>query len=498
MSDKRLGNEWETTGEAMEQAETTEPDQRGNRSNAEKDDTDKGRTARWRSGTPASTLTEGPVAGTLWRLTIPLAFGFMINAIYSWTDMYFVSRLGDTATAALGFSDQINFVLFTIGSGFCIGTGIVVARRMGEQRSRQASAIATQAFTFMAVYSTLAALALYFILPPILPMLGLEGEMLGYTEAYLLTLLIGFPGNLLTFQTNCTVRSTGNTVFPMAVLIISALVNVCVDPILIFGMFGMPRMGIQGAALSTSIAQWVGAAISAYAIYSGKLNIRLYRPTLRFDWSVIAGIFRIGIGSSLQTLAVSTSRVIIISIANLFGTAAAAAYTIGLKVDILVFMPIFATGIAIETLVSQNLGAGKLERVALFRQTAIRHLGGVIMMMGICIYLFAENIARIFTEDPTVITLTIRYLHIAVFGYIFFVIGQTATRSLSGAGHSLRSMMIVASMLFLVQIPLAYILSRFTPLAETGVFLAISIGYLILAIVGTLAVRGQSWMQKRV
>lgn len=449
------------------------------------------------AGAKSHQLTEGPIGPTLWRLAIPLAFGFVINAVYSWTDMYFVSRLGDTATAALGFSDQINFVLFTIGSGFGIGTGIVVARRMGERRSRQASVIATQAFSFMAVYSTIVAIALYFILPYCFPLFGLEGEMLQLTEEFLLTLLIGFPGNLLTFQCNATVRSTGNTVFPMAVLIISALVNVIVDPILIFGMFGMPAMGIRGAALSTSIAMWVGALIGMYALYSGKLNIRLYRPTLRFDWSIIRSIFRIGIPSSLQTLSVSTARVLIISIANMFGTAAAAAYTIGLRVDVLVFMPIFATGIAIETLVSQNIGAGRLDRAEQFRRTAIRQLGGVIIAMGILIYFFAGDIARIFTSDPRVITLTEQYLHIAVFGYIFFVVGQSATRALSGAGHALRSMTIVAAILFLVQVPLAYVLARFTSLQETGVFLSITLSYLVLAIVGGFAVRGDKWMMKR-
>ena len=91
----------------------------------------------WRSKLSSSTdLTEGPVAQALWRLAIPLAFGFIINAVYAWINMYFVSRLGDTAIAALGFSDQFNLVIFTLGSGFCIGTSIVVARRIGERRAR--------------------------------------------------------------------------------------------------------------------------------------------------------------------------------------------------------------------------------------------------------------------------------------------------------------------------------------------------------------------------
>jgi putative MATE family efflux protein len=446
----------------------------------------------------AASLTDGPIGSTLWKLASPLALGFIINAVYSWTNMYFVSRLGESAIAALGFSDQLNFVLFTIGSGFCIGTGIVVARRVGEKRTRQASAVATQAFSFMALYSTAVAIALYFLLPIGLPLLGLKGEVLEYTRTYMSTLLIGFPGNLLMFQANASVRSTGNTVFPMTVLIITAVINLILDPVLILGAFGGPRLGVQGAAISTTIAEWTGALICIWALWTGRLNLRLFRPTLRFDRGIIAGIFRIGVPSSMQSLSVSASRVVIISIANMFGTAAVAAYTIGLRVDVLVFMPIFATGIAIETLVSQNIGARRFDRVKQFRLAALKYLGGLVAAMGVGIYLFAETIAGIFTDDRRVVELTADYLHVAVFGYFLFVIGQTATRSLSGAGHALRSMMIIAAILFLVQVPLAFVLSRLTPLGETGIFLAIAISYLILAIVGTWVVRGEKWMMKRV
>jgi putative MATE family efflux protein len=443
-------------------------------------------------------LTTGPIRPTLWRLTLPLALAFVINAVYSWTDMYFVSRLGDTEVAAIGFSDQINFVIFTIGSGFCVGTGIVVARRIGEERRRHASLVATQAFSFMVVYSSLAAVAIYFLLPSILQVLGLKGEILRQTGIFMGTLIWGYPANLLMFQGNATVRSTGNTVFPMAVLIISALANVIIDPILIFGMFGMPKLGLRGAAISTATAQWIGALVSAYGLYSGKLNIRLFRPTLRFDWSVITSIFRIGVPSSLQSLAVSSSRVVIISIANLFGTAGVTAYTIGQKVDFIVFMPIFATGIAIETLVSQNIGAGRFDRVRLFRRTALRDLGGVIIAMGVAIYFGAESLARLFSSNPEVIDLTIRYLHIAVFGYLFFVIGQTGTRSLSGAGHATRSMLLVMGMLILVQVPLAYLLSRHTSLGVPGIFLGVTTSYAVFALASSVAVRGEKWMRRKV
>jgi len=434
----------------------------------------------------------------LLRFSVPLAFGFVVNAVYSWTDMYFVSRLGESAIAALGFSEQINFVLFTVGSGFCIGTGIVIARRIGEGRREDAMVIATQAMSFMALFSTIVSACLLLVLPSILPALRLTHDVARLTEDYMLVLLIGFPANLVMFLSNCTIRSTGNTVFPMAVVIVSAICNACLDPLLMFGVAGIPAMGIRGAGLATAIAQWCGAAISLHALYTGRLNLHLRRPSLRLDWSTIRTIFAVGIPSSLQSLAVSTSRLAMISMANNFGVAAAAAYTVGLKVDILVFMPIFASGVAIETLVSQSLGAKRFERVRLFRLAAIRQMSVFVCAVGVVVYLFAEVIARIFTNDRDVIEASEAYMHFAVFGYFFFVIGQTGTRSLSGAGHTVRSMLIVVAVLFGVMVPLAWLLSTFTPLQERGVYLSIAASYAVYAAVATYAIRGDSWMKKAI
>lgn len=445
-----------------------------------------------------SQLIEAPPGRALWKLAVPLTFGFIINAVYSWTDMYFVSRLGDTAIAALGFSDQIMFVLFTLASGFCIGAGIVVARRIGENRGNVARIVATQAFSFVAVYATLLALTLYLLTPAILSAIGLTGSIYSAASLYMMTLVFGFPGSLITFQASSALRSSGNTIFPMIVLIASAVVNAILAPIFIFGYLGVPALGIQGAAIATASTQWISAAITTYALYSGRLNLKLYPPTLKFDWHVIRTIFRIGVPASLQALAVSTSRLAMISLASGFGTAAAAAYTIGLRIDVFVFMPVFAVGVAIETLVSQNIGAKRYDRVRQFRDTAIRHLAAVMIGCGILIYLFAEGIASIFTNDPQVLELTVHYLHIAVFGYLFFSIGQSGLRSLSGAGHSLRSMLIAVATLYVVQIPVAYLLSAQPSLGVTGIFLAIAIAYFALATISTLAVQGERWMYKRV
>lgn len=443
-------------------------------------------------------LVEGEIHSTLRRLATPLALGFVINAIYTWTDMYFVSRLGDVATASLGFADQIDFVIFTLGNGFCMGTGVIVARRMGEGKKTQAEAIVTHAFSFMLIYSILVSILIYLIVPTVFASLGLKGDLLRNSTIYMQTLLIGFPGSMITFQANASVRSTGNTVFPMLVLFCSAILNACVDPILIFGLYGFPKFGIQGAAISTSIAKWFTAILTTSMLFSGRLNIQLYKPTTKINWSIIKNIFKVGLPQSLQTLTVSLSRVFLVSICNKFGTEAGAAYSIAQKVDALAFMPVFAFSIATETMVGQNIGAKKYDRVKKLMKSSILQLSIITLFIAIFYILFAKNIATIFTNTQLVINYVSRYLHVTVLGYFFFIIGITCARSLSGAGHSLRSMIIVSVVLFLFQVPLAYVLSNYTPLGIDGVFWGITISHFCYAIISILNIRGDKWMLKKI
>lgn len=375
---------------------------------------------------------------------------------------------------------------------------LLLQEELEKEKKNQAEKVVTHAFSFMMIYSVIVASLLYFVVPFVFILIGLKGELLQKSTIYMQTLLLGFPGSMITFQSNASVRSTGNTIFPMLVLFFSALINACCDPILIFGLFGFPKFGMQGAALSTSIAKWFSAILCIYILFTGKLNLKIQKPTLKIDWRIIKNIVQIGIPSSLQTLTVSVSRVILISFSNFFGTESAAAFTIGQKIDALAFMPVFAFAIAIETMVGQNIGAKKFERVKQFIKSAIFQLSCIMLIVGIIYLLFAKNIAGIFTNNNYVINLVKNYLHITVLGYFFFIIGQSCSRSLSGAGHSLRSMFIVASMLFFIQIPISYFLSKHTSLNVEGVFWGITIGHFVYASISIFAIRGNSWMLKKV
>jgi putative MATE family efflux protein len=443
-------------------------------------------------------LLNGAIVPTLVSFALPLAFSFVVNMLYSWIDTYFVSRLGSAAIAAIGVSEQLGFFIFNFGSGFAIGTGIIVARRIGEGNRKQASYTATQAVLSMLVFSTTISVILYFALPWVLKAMNLQPDVANLAHLYLTALLFGVPGNFITFQINSIVRSSGNAIFPMLILLMTTVLNAVLAPILIFGFGPIPALGMTGAGLATASAQLIGGGISIAMLISGKTGISFLMDSMKLDFPLIGRIAKQGIPASLQMFSVSISRIALFKFASTFGTSIVAAYTLGLKVDLLVFMTVFAIGIAVETATGQNLGAGQTKRVFQFHRAAIYILLAIVGVLALSVVLFGDRFASIFTQDAVIIRETTRYLHTAVFSYIFFAMGLVTTRVISGSGASFRSMTIVGGSLIFLQVPLAYSLSHFTNLGQQGIWFGIVGGYILFTIIAFIELSRKKWLNVKV
>jgi len=442
-------------------------------------------------------LLNGEIHSTLRKFSAPLALSFLVNMIYSWIDMYFVSRMGDKAIVALGVSDQFGFFIFTLGSGFAVGTGIVVARRVGEKNIDDANKTATQAMVGMLILSSVLMGFVQLTASWILPKMGAEGLSLQYALAYITFLSLGIPANLTTFQINNTIRSTGNSIFPMIVLLLTSVLNAIFAPILIFG-FGFQGFGIAGAGMATALAQWCGLLFSFWYLNSGKLLVRFDFDKFKINFSTQWIIAKIGFPGSLQMLSVSLTRIGLYAIVAKFGESVLAAYTLGLRVDMIVFMVVFAVGVAIEIITGQHLGAQKVKRIFQYHRSAMIQLGSLIVFLGIIVYLFAENLVMIFTKDSVTISESISYFHVLVFGYLAFSVGIVSMRVLSGAGSTVKSLMIVASSHVLVMLPLCYFLAFYTPFKQHGVWYGIVISYTLMMIFSLIEVYRKKWIYKKV
>ncbi len=434
-------------------------------------------------------LLTTPFISSLTKFALPLSFSFLVNMMYSLIDRWFISHLGTDAIAAIGLGEQLGFLVFTLGSGFCMGTGVIVARRVGEQDREGADRTATQAIVFMFVTTVIITVFLQLLLPIVLDRFQATPAVTEFARQYLTALLLGFAGNLLTFQINAIIRSTGNVVYPMVILVSTTIINAILAPIFIFVF----NKGMYGAGLATACAQTIGMIINVVLILRGKAGIHMRLDGFRFDWSIIRRIVALGFPSSVQMLAVSLTRLSIFKLVAGFGTTVMAAYTLGISLDFVVFMFVFSVGISVEVATGQNLGARKIDRVFGYHKAGIQLLSMVIAVLGVCSYTLGSHFASLYSQDPAVIAETQNYLHVSVFGYFFFAVGI-----ISGSGAAYLSLAIVAGSILLLQLPLVYIFSQFTGWNQTGIWIGSAAGYGLFALVSLMTVRSNLWRETKV
>ena len=438
-------------------------------------------------------LINDPIGPSLRRFAVPLAFSFIVNMVYSLIDRFYVSRLGDAAIAAIGSSDQIVFLLFTLVSGFAVGSGIIVARRFGEGDRVGASRTGTQALVGMAITAALVTAVMYGLLPVIPTIMQMDTTVETLSMEYLSMLLIGFTFNLMNFQMFSIVRSTGNAVFPMTVLVITVVLNAIIAPFLIFGIGPFPELGMRGAGLATALSQISGTAIALTALVRGWTNIHLDFTQFRLDAGLLRRVAKQGLPASLQMLSVSLNRAAIFAIVAGFGTNVTAAYTLGLNIDMMVFMSVFAMGIAVETATGQNLGAQQPERVRMIHRSAITQIGILMLLLAVVVWLFGTEFVKLYSQQPETIAEATQYLNITVIGYVFFSTGLLTVRVLSGAGAALLAMSITAGSLLGIQLPLALILGYGLAMGPLGVWIALAIGYAIFTLISLVIFRRNRW-----
>jgi putative MATE family efflux protein len=445
-----------------------------------------------------SPILSGAITPTLWSFTLPLTFSFMVNIVYSWIDTYFVSHLGAAAIAAIGFCEQVNFAIFNVSSGFVVGTGIIIARRIGEGKKADAERVAAQSVVVMLGFSLVVMCAFYVGLPWILPAFGLEGTRLVYAMEYMRTVLLGVPGIFFIFLLNVIMRSAGNSAFSMRTLLLSTLMNALLAPVFVFGVGPIPALGMAGAGLATALAQLAGGAWGLYEAFSGKNVVALPRQLPKPEWSVVRSIVALGVPSSLQFIAISLSRISMMAIANHFGIAVAAAYTLGLKVDLFVYMPIFAVGVAIESITGQNLGAKQVARVFAFYRTALWQVVAITGALGVAAYALGRQFVAFFTSDQSIIGLSAEYLRTMAFAYPIFAVLVLSVRILSGAGDAIRAMIIFGGMAIFIQLPLVYALSHWTVFSYAGLWVGVLVAYVIMAATALYAVYDRKWLAIKV
>ncbi|MBU4140695.1 MAG: MATE family efflux transporter [Candidatus Omnitrophica bacterium] len=419
-------------------------------------------------------LTEGNTVRNIWALALPMMLGNIMQTAFNVVDMIWVGRLGSEAIASVAMSGVVLFVIITLIIGVSTGTQTLVARFMGAGKCADAENVAMQSLIIGAVLSVALAGAGLILARPILQILGAKTMILQLGTDYLKIILIGGLGMVYLFLACAIFRASGDALTPMLIMIGATILNVILDPLMIFGI-GFPRMGVKGAALATVLSRGLAALLGLYILFRGSSRLRLHLAKLQANIKTIARIVKIGFPNSIQMASRSIVGLVLMAIVARYGSYAIAAYGIGLRIFSVVLMPGFALATSAAILVGQNLGARKFLRA----QTSARQAAGfntlLMGLAGILFFTFSANLISVFDTNPDIVKLGAEYLKITSFGYIFVAQGLVLGRSLMGAGDTISPMLISVFALLGIQIPLAVILPNHLHIGISGVWWAILI-----------------------
>lgn len=374
-------------------------------------------------------LTTGSVGHHLRSLALPMSVGFVALNSYSIADTYFVGQLGTLPLAAMGFTFPISFTMVAIGLGVGIATSSVLARLLGTGDRDAVQRIATHALLLGALLGLILLAIGLATIDPVFQALGADDRTLPLIRSYMQPLYFGSVLFILPMVGNFALRAIGDAKVPAVILSISAIVNIVLDPLLIFGLFGFPRLELQGAAIATVIANAITVAASLTILYRRERLIAA--QYLRFDllWDSWRRLLHVGVPATATNLLLPVTFAVITAMVAAYGPEAVAGFAVASRVESIVLIMVFALQSSVGPVVGQNYGAGYMDRVRHAIRLSNRFLLLYSLLFAVVLFVFARPVAGIFDDNPLVVETAVSYLRIVpvtfgAFGAMMVALGS--------------------------------------------------------------------------
>ncbi len=438
-------------------------------------------------------FTSDSIGKALLILSIPMVLEMIMESIFAVVDIFFVSRLGANAVATVGITESSMTIVYAFGMGLSTATTALVARRIGEKKAGKAGIVAFQAIIAGLCVSILIAIPGVIYAKEFLLLMGASEEM---AEAGYMFPAIMFGGNaviMLLFIINAIFRSSGDAAISMRVLIFANLVNIILDPLLIFGIGPFPELGLKGAAVATTTGRGLAVIYQFYLLFYGNKRIRLELHHLKIKLKVMFQLFKLGAGGILQYIIATSSWIALYRIIAELGSDVMAGYTISIRIVVFVLLPSWGLSNAASTLVGQNLGAKQPERAE--RTVWITAYANMVLLglVGIILIIFPEAFIRLFINDPNVISSGAISLRIISVGFVSYAMGMVMTQAFNGSGDTSTPTWMNLFCFWLFEIPLAYFLAIVLDMNIQGISIAIVAAETALTITAWYFFRKGNW-----
>ena len=442
--------------------------------------------------------TKGNLNRAILLLAIPMVLEMVLESLFAVVDVLWVGRLGANAVATVGLTESLLALVFSIGIGLAMSTTAMVARRIGEKDPQDAAIAGAQAIFLGLLISLAIGIPSFIYAPQLLRLMGAPPEVIATGTGYARIALGGCGAIVMLFLNNAIFRGAGDAAIAMRLLWVSNILNLILDPCLIFGLGPFPRLGVTGAALATFTGRSLGVLYQFYRLMKGTDRVRIPPSLLRLNPRVMWRLIRVSLTGILQFAIANTSWIAMVRIVSVFGAAALAGYTIAIRIVIFIILPSWGLSNAAATLVGQNLGAGHPERAeqAVWRTGLYNML--FLGLIGVVFIFTATPLVRLFTHDPAVVPLAASALRILSYGNIAYAYGMVMLQAFNGAGDTLTPTFVNFFGFWVLEIPLAWWLSFHQGLHSTGVFLSIVIAQAAVAVTGMLLFRRGKWKRQMI
>ena len=381
----------------------------------------------------------------------------VLESLFAVLDVFWVGRLGADAVATVGLTEESMLALvMSIGMGLALSTTAMVARRIGEKDPEDAAIAAVQAVGLGLVISLGIGIPTLIFAPKLLALMGGSPEIVASGSGYARIALGGCGAIIMLFLNNAIFRGAGDAAIAMRLLWVSNIINLVLDPCLIFGLGPFPHMGVTGAALATFTGRSIGVLYQFYRLMKGTERIHVLWRHVRLNLRVMARLLRVSLTGILQFAIAHASWIGVVRIISLFGATAVAGYTVAIRIVIFFILPSWGLSNAAATLVGQNLGAKRPDRAA----QAVWRTGLYNMiflgLIGVFFIVFATPVVKLFVDDPAVVRIAATALRTLSCGNLGYAYGMVMLQAFNGAGDTITPTIVNFFGFWVLELPLAW------------------------------------------
>lgn len=443
-------------------------------------------------------FTSGSVNKAIFMLSIPMILEMVMESLFAIVDIYWLGKVSTNAVATVALTESVIMIVYAVAIGLSMSATAMVARRVGEQKPKEASVAAVQALILAFSVSLIFSIIGLVFPKEILALMGGEQDLIEEGYRYTMIMLAGNLTVTFLFLINAIFRGAGDASIAMRALWLANGLNIILDPIFIFGIGSWDGFGMEGAAIATTTGRGIGVLFQLVVLFGGTSLIKIYWNTLVVNVNIIVRLIKVSLGGIGQYLIGTMSWLFLVRISAEFGSEVLAGYAIAFRIIMFTILPSWGLANAAATLVGQNLGAGHPERAEKSVWNSAFYNLLFLGFIAIVFIVWAEYFVGFFSSDVAVIEVGVIALRYISFGYIFFAYGMVIGQAFNGAGDTKTPTIMNFFCFWCFEVPLAYLLAVTFGFGPKGIFSAIAIASAVWAIASVIIFRKGKWKKMKI